>query len=55
MTENQIRLPRPRSTTMKAASNGPTAVPMLPPTWNSDCAVPNLPPDAARATRDASG
>ena len=40
---------------MKAASSGPTAWPTLPPTWNTLCAVPNRPPEAARATRDASG
>jgi hypothetical protein len=29
--------------------------PVLPPTWNSDCARPWRPPEASRATRDASG
>ncbi len=40
---------------MNAASSGPIADPALPPTWNSDCAKPNRPPDAARATREESG
>ena len=40
---------------MKAASSGPSDWPKLPPTWNSDCAKPWRPPEAARATRDASG
>jgi hypothetical protein len=31
------------------------AVPVLPPTWNSDCAKPKRPPEAARATRELSG
>ena len=48
-------LPWPRGTTMNAASSGPIAEPVLPPTWNSDCAKPWRPPDAMRATRDASG
>ena len=40
---------------MKAAISGPAAEPALPPTWNSDCASPCLPPEAMRATREASG
>jgi hypothetical protein len=31
------------------------ACPACPPTWNSDCAKPCRPPDAARAMRVASG
>ena len=31
------------------------AVPVLPPTWNSDWASPKRPPDAARATREEFG
>ena len=31
------------------------AVPVLPPTWNTDCAKPCCPPEASRATRDDSG
>src|SRR5260370_38389851 len=38
--ENHTMLCWPRGTTMKAASSGPAAEPMLPPTWNSDCARP---------------
>ncbi|MNY24132.1 hypothetical protein D3C86_1578290 [compost metagenome] len=38
-----------------AASNGPNAEPALPPTWKVDCASPKRPPEARRATRDASG
>ena len=48
-------LPWPRGTTMKAASSGPIAEPVLPPTWNSDWARPCRPPEAMRATRDDSG
>ena len=40
---------------MKAASSGPMAEPALPPTWNTDCAKPWRPPEARRATREASG
>ena len=40
---------------MKAASSGPAEVPRLPPTWNTDCANPCLPPLAMRATREDSG
>ena len=38
-----------------AASSGPSALPVLPPTWNNDCANPWRPPDARRATREDSG
>jgi hypothetical protein len=38
--ENHTMLCWPRGTTMNAASSGPAAEPMLPPTWNSDCARP---------------
>ena len=40
---------------MNAATSGPIAEPVLPPTWNSDCASPCRPPDAIRATREDSG
>ena len=30
----------PSGSTTKAASSGPIAVPVLPPTWNTDCAKP---------------
>jgi hypothetical protein len=40
---------------MKAASSGPMADPVLPPTWKNDCANPCLPPDAVLTTRDDSG
>jgi hypothetical protein len=53
--ENQATLPWPRGTTMNAASSGPIAEPVLPPTWNSDWAKPCRPPEAMRATRDDSG
>ena len=46
---------RPSGTTMNAARSGPSAVPKFPPSWNSDCAVPNRPPEAMRATRELSG
>ena len=52
---NHDTLPWPRGTTMKAASSGPIAWPVLPPTWNSDCASPKRPPEASRATREDSG
>ena len=45
----------PKVTTIAAAISGPSAWPRLPPTWNSDCASPNRPPEAMRATRDDSG
>ena len=54
-TANQATAGRPSGTTMNAASSGPSACPPLPPNWNSDCAVPNRPPDAIRATRELSG
>ena len=38
--ENHTMLCWPRGTTMNAASSGPAAEPMLPPTWNSDWASP---------------
>jgi len=38
--ENHTMLRWPAGTTMKAASSGPAAEPMLPPTWNSDWARP---------------
>jgi hypothetical protein len=38
-----------------AAISGPIAEPVLPPTWNIDCAVPKRPPEARRAMREASG
>ncbi len=31
------------------------AAPVLPPTWNRDCAIPCWPPEAMRATREDSG
>lgn len=40
---------------MAAASSGPIAEPVLPPTWKVDWAVPKRPPEAMRATREASG
>jgi len=39
----------------RAASSGPSDVPKFPPTWNSDWAKPCFPPEAIRATREASG
>ncbi len=53
--ENQAALCWPRGTTTNAASSGPMADPVLPPTWNSDWANPCRPPDASRATRLDSG
>src|SRR5215831_12187822 len=53
--ENQAMLDCPCGTTTNAASNGPDAEPMLPPTWKRDCASPYRPPAAMRATREASG
>ena len=41
--------------TMAAVNSGPMAEPVLPPTWKVDCAVPKRPPEAMRATREASG
>ena len=54
-SEHQPMLDWPRGTTRNAASSGPNDEPMLPPTWNSDCARPCRPPEAIRATRDDSG
>ena len=54
-TENQATLDWPSGSTTQAASSGPRAVPVLPPTWNSDWAKPKRPPEAARATRELSG
>ena len=54
-TMNQATASCPCGMTMAAVSKGPMAEPVLPPTWKVDCAVPKRPPDARRATRDASG
>ncbi len=54
-SENQAIAHCPRGSTTRAASSGPIAPPVLPPTWNSDCAKPYRPPEAMRATRDDSG
>src|ERR1700720_377032 len=54
-SENHATLPWPLGSTMNAASSGPVADPVLPPTWKIDCAAPCCPPDAMRATRDDSG
>src|ERR1700687_3351089 len=54
-SENQAMLDWPWGTTMKAASNGPEDDPIWPPTWNTDCAKPWRPPEAARAMREDSG
>ena len=45
----------PSGSTTKAASSGPRAEPVLPPTWKSDWAKPKRPPEAVRATRELSG
>jgi hypothetical protein len=45
----------PNGRTIAEAMMGPSADPVFPPTWNADWAVPKRPPDAIRATRDASG
>src|SRR5471030_2915982 len=45
----------PHAATTKAADSGPSAEPVLPPTWNSDWARPWRPPEAMRATRLDSG
>src|SRR5580704_2002882 len=55
VSENHATLDWPYGSTMKAASSGPAEVPKLPPTWNTDCASPCLPPEAMRATREDSG
>ncbi len=39
-TENQAMLGCPSGSTTKAASSGPSAVPVLPPTWKNDWAKP---------------
>src|SRR6185295_14670107 len=53
--ENHAMLDWPCGTTTNAASNGPDAEPMFPPTWKRDWASPYRPPAAMRATREASG
>ena len=53
--ENQAMLPRPSGTTIAAASSGPMAAPILPPTWKIDWAKPWRPPEARRARREDSG
>src|SRR5215470_18264741 len=53
--ENHAMLDCPWGTTTNAASNGPDADPMFPPTWKRDWASPYRPPAAMRATREASG
>ena len=45
----------PCGRTMKAASRGPMAEPVFPPTWKNDWAKPCLPPEAMRAIREDSG
>ncbi len=52
---NQATLSLPCGTITAAATSGPSALPVLPPTWNSDCARPCWPPEAMRAMRDDSG
>ena len=52
---NHAMLSRPRGSTKKAASNGPSDCPKLPPTWNTDCAIPCCPPEASRAMREDLG
>ena len=52
---NQAIAGWPWGTTSTAASSGPIAEPVLPPTWKIDCAVPKRPPEPMRATREASG
>jgi len=54
-TRNQATAPWPWGMMIAAVSNGPMALPELPPTWKVDCAVPNLPPEPRRAMREASG
>src|ERR1700757_3080396 len=53
--ENQALLDWPLGITISAARIGPIAGPILPPTWNKDCARPCRPPEAILAMRDASG
>jgi hypothetical protein len=55
MRPHQARLNCPCGTTKNAASSGPSDDPVLPPTWNTDCARPWRPPDDIRAMRDDSG
>ena len=52
---NQAMAPCPCGMTTAAASSGPTALPVLPPTWKIDCASPGCPPEARRAMREDSG
>ena len=52
---NHATLCWPYGTITAAATSGPIALPVLPPTWKIDCAKPWRPPDASRATRDDSG
>ncbi len=52
---NQATLSLPCGTITAAATRGPSALPVFPPTWNSDCARPCWPPEAMRAMRDDSG
>src|SRR5208337_2139182 len=54
-SENHATLPCPWGITIHAAMRGPIEAPILPPTWNIDCASPCRPPDARRATREDSG
>ncbi|MOA25937.1 hypothetical protein D3C78_1466930 [compost metagenome] len=52
---NQATWVWPNGMTMAAASSGPRAEPVLPPTWKVDCARPKRPPEASRAIREVSG
>src|SRR3984893_14470827 len=52
---NHARLACPCGMMIQAASNGPIALPALPPTWKMDCARPWRPPEARRAIREDSG
>ena len=54
-TENQPTLCCPLGTIMIAARSGPSDVPALPPTWKIDWANPCRPPEAMRASLEASG
>src|ERR1700719_2544485 len=53
--ENQLTLYCPLGTIINAARSGPSEVPALPPTWKIDWANPCRPPDAMRASLEASG
>src|ERR1700748_1965395 len=53
--ENQMIRDCPKGAMMAAANRGPSALPALPPTWNSDSAIPLRPPEARKATREDSG